>query len=67
MEEILEKRYRGRLWQEETVAGKLDPRLKRTEESLSKLTELRNDIEAFIAQIHKEFAAASGQGDSHKE
>jgi hypothetical protein len=59
LEEILDQRYQGRLWQEEMVAEKLDPRLKRTDDNKANLDQLQEDIKAFIAQIHKEFTAAS--------
>jgi len=57
--EILEERYEGRLWQEETVAGKIDPRFKRTEESLEQLNELKRNIQEFVVKVKKEFEAAS--------
>jgi len=61
LEELLEERYQGRLWQQEIMVEKLDPRLKRTDENMAKLSQLQQDIKAFIVQIHKEFEAASGR------
>jgi len=57
----LERRYQGRLWQEEMVAEKIDPRLKRTDENQEKLMQLQHNIQAFIVQIRKEFSAASNE------
>lgn len=59
MAEILEERYEGRLWQEETVAGKIDPRFKRTDESLEQLNGLKRNIQEFVVKVNKEFEAAS--------
>jgi hypothetical protein len=63
LEEILQERYEGRLWQEETVAGRIDPRLKRTDESLEQLNELKRNIQEYIVNVDKEFAPASKSGE----
>ena len=63
MDEILEERYEGRLWQEETVAGRIDPRFKRTAESLEQLNVLKGNIQEFTANVNKEFESASKSED----
>jgi len=63
LEEILQERYEGRLWQEETVAGRIDPRFKRTEGSLEQLNQLKSNIQEFIVNVNKEFEAASKSGE----
>jgi hypothetical protein len=63
LDEILEERYEGRLWQEETVAGRIDPRFKRTDESLEQLNVLKGNIQEFTANVNKEFESASKSED----
>jgi hypothetical protein len=59
LEIILEERYDGLLWRQEEIAGDIDPRLKRTDENITQLDELKTDIRKCIADIREEFAAAS--------
>jgi hypothetical protein len=59
LRKILAERYEGRLWHEETVAGSIDPRLKRTGEDLKALTELKGNITEFIKVVQIEFDSAS--------
>jgi hypothetical protein len=58
---ILQERYEGRLWHEETVAEQIDPRLKRTDENLQALNELKGKIQEFIKVVNVEFDVASKQ------
>ena len=67
LENILEDRYEGKLWHEEIVAGKIDPRLKRTDENLAALNELKRNIGERITGIRKEFEAASQARNAEKD
>jgi len=58
LENILETRYEGKLWHEETITGEIDPRLKRTEENLAALNELKENIIDCVEGIRKEFKEA---------
>jgi hypothetical protein len=58
---ILLERYDGRLWEEETVAGRIDPRFKRSDENMVALTELKSAIQKFIDIVEAEFKTASKQ------
>lgn len=64
---MLEDRYEGKLWDEEIVTGKIDPRLKRTDENLAALNELKGNIGECIAGIRKEFEEASKARDADKD
>ena len=55
----MEERYVGKLWEDETHTGELDPRFKRTDENLEELNKLKADINSCINQIRKEFGEAS--------
>jgi hypothetical protein len=59
LEGILKERYAGKLWEDETRTVDEDPRFARTDENLEELNKLKADIESCIAEIRKEFAAAS--------
>jgi hypothetical protein len=67
LESRLEDRYEGKLWDEEIVTGKIDPRLKRTDENLASLNELKRNIGDTIDGIRKEFEAASKERDLGKD
>ena len=64
---MLADRYEGKLWHEETITGKIDPRLKRTDENLAALNALKGNIEESITRIRKEFEAASKARDAEKD
>ena len=64
---MLEDRYEGKLWHEETITGKIDPRLKRTDENLVALNALKENIEECITAIRKEFKVASKVKDAEKD
>jgi hypothetical protein len=64
---MLEDRYEGKLWHEEIVTGKIDPRLKRTGENLAALNELKGNIGECITGIRKEFEAASTAKNAEKD
>lgn len=64
---MLEDRYEGKLWHEEIVTGKIDPRLKRTDENLAALNELKRNIGECITGIRKEFETASKASDVRKD
>jgi hypothetical protein len=59
LEIILEERYDGLLWRQEEIAGDIDPRLKRTDENIVQLEELKTKIRECISSIRGEFAEAS--------
>jgi hypothetical protein len=59
LEEVLEKRYEGKLWNEETLTGDIDSGLKRTDENLAALEKLKEDIKNCIEKIRQEFESAS--------
>jgi hypothetical protein len=63
LEIILEERYDGLLWRQEEIAGDIDPRLKRTDENLAQLEELKTNIRECISSIRGEFAEASKSED----
>ena len=69
MEIILEERYDGLLWRQEEIAGDIDPRLKRTDENIAQLDELKTNIRQCITKIRQEFAEASKseEEDAEKE
>ena len=48
LEKIVEDRYQGQLWEAELVAGRLNPKFKRTDEDFAKLNELKRNIQEFI-------------------
>ena len=66
LEELLAKRYEGNLWTEEIIAEQIDPRLKRKDDNLTQLNQLKGDICECIASIRKEFVEASKPGDPEK-
>jgi len=45
------------------VAGRIDPRFKRTDESLEQLNVLKGNIQEFTANVNKEFESASKSED----
>ena len=55
----METRYEGKLWKEESITGEIDPRLKRTDENMARLNEMKEKIAYCILGIRKEFEAAS--------
>ena len=59
LEIILEERYDGLLWRQEEIAGDIDPRLKRTDENIAQLEELKTNIRECITSVRGEFAEAS--------
>ena len=59
LNDVLEERYEGRLSQEEAVAERIDPRLRRTDENLAALNELKGNIQEFVRLVRVEFHAAS--------
>jgi hypothetical protein len=61
LRKILAERYEGRLWHEENVAASIDPRLKRTDDDLKALNELKGNIAEFIKVVQVEFDTASTQ------
>jgi hypothetical protein len=67
LEIILEERYDGLLWRQEEIAGEIDPRLKRTDENLAQLEELKTNIRECISSIRGEFAEASKSEDEKVE
>jgi hypothetical protein len=67
LRKILAERYEGRLWHEENVAGSIDPRLKRTDDDLKALNELKGNIAEFIKVVEVEFDTASTQGTENEK
>jgi hypothetical protein len=67
LEIILEERYDGLLWRQEEIAGDIDPRLKRTDENLAQLEELKTNIRECISSIRGEFAEASKSEEEKME
>lgn len=67
LENILENRYSGKLWREESITGEIDPRLKRTDENLAALNELQGNIVDCIVRIREEFEEASKARESEKK
>jgi len=59
LEIVLEERYDGLLWRQEEIAGDIDPRLRRTDENIAQLDELKANIRQCITDIREEFEAAS--------
>ena len=55
----MEDRYDGLLWRQEEIAGDIDPRLRRTDENIAQLNELKASIRDCVTKIREEFAAAS--------
>jgi hypothetical protein len=64
LEDQIQERYEGKLWDEEMVAERLDMRFARSGEDLKALNELKRQIHDVVAQIKKEFDEASKPGDS---
>ena len=67
LEIILEERYDGLLWRQEEIAGDIDPRLKRTDENIAQLEELKTNIRECISSIRGEFAEASKSEEEKME
>ena len=67
LEIILEERYDGLLWRQEEIAGDIDPRLKRTDENIAQLEELKTNIRECITSVRGEFAEASKSEDEKVE
>ena len=59
LENNLEYRYEGLLWHQESAIIKVDPRLKRTDDNIAALNELKDNIKDVIVKIRKEFEDAS--------
>ena len=67
LEIILEERYDGLLWRQEEIAGDIDPRLKRTDENIAQLEELKMNIRECISSIRGEFTEASKSEEEKME